>query len=142
MPCWQQQSAGVITAQSAQTPSDCHCQGPVIRYDTPNGYLGRMATINYHSSSLSSPSIPLILSLHLLYILSHSFIAGAFFICSPGPRFAPSPFSDSAEQQWIHTSPKGQVEEEGEALRWKTIVSACLPGGYAMQSMLEPASRY
>lgn len=61
---WQRQSAGVITAQSTQAPAECHCQGPAIRYGPSNGYLGRMATINYQlpflcchpSHSLSSPS--------------------------------------------------------------------------------------
>lgn len=86
---WQRQSAGVITAQSSQASPERHCQGPAIRYGTPNGYLGRMATINYHYSTLSSPLILLILyllsSVHLFYspptVLSLEF----FFICSPGP---------------------------------------------------------
>lgn len=69
---WQQQSAGVITAQSARAPAECHCQGPAIRYGAPNGYLGHTATINYHYSSLSSPLIPLIP--YLLPLLSSSFV--------------------------------------------------------------------
>lgn len=76
--CWQQQSVGVITVQSARAPAECHCQGPAIRYGTPNGYLGRMATINYHYSSHPSPLIPLILYCLTLLCSSYVFLPGFY----------------------------------------------------------------
>lgn len=65
------QSAGVITAQSAQTPSVRHTWGPAIRSDTPNGYQGCRAAINYYSSTLAFPLLSLLVFFlpffHLLY---------------------------------------------------------------------------
>lgn len=129
--CWQQQSAGVITAQSAQAPAECHCQGPAIRYGTPNGYLGRMATINYHYSSLSS-HLPV---LFIFCILSHSFISRVSFIRSPSPRFSLWLFTDSAEQQWVHRSPK-------EKKKWKLKHSDGKPLSLCVSQEVLPCSQY
>lgn len=84
--CWQQQSAVVITAQSTQAPAECHCQGPAIHYGSPNGYLGRTATINYHYSSLSSP---------LIFLFCSSFVF-SLTVLSPFEFFSFAfPVSDS-----------------------------------------------
>lgn len=112
------QSARVITAQSVQTPSVCHTWGPAIRSDTPNGYQGCRAAINYYSSTLSP-------FFHLLY--SHQ----QFYHRSISHLFSRGPVSLSGASQIVqsnggfihHQRAEGLGEKvEGEALRWKAIV--------------------
>lgn len=127
------QSARVITAQSAQTPSVRHTWGPAIRSDTPNGYQGCRAAINYYSSTLTAPLLPLSVFFSPFFssfVFSPAVLSPEHFsFVLSGPRFALWHLSDSAEQRRIHTSPKGRgalgEKVEGEALRWKAIV--CVP---------------
>lgn len=135
--CRQQQSAGVITAQSAQTPAECHCQGPVIRYGTPNGYLGCMAAVNY--SSLSSHLIPLGLYLFPLlcsfFVISPAVLSQLFFFflfALPLPDWLSSP-SRIVRSSSGFIDHQREKEVEGEAFRWKAIVFLSLPGASAMQ---------
>lgn len=95
------QSAGVITAQSVQTPSVRHTWGPAIGSDTPNGYQGCRAAINYYSSTLASPLLPLSVFFlpffHLLYShrqfyhrsISHLFLRASVSL-SGAPQIAQS----------------------------------------------------
>lgn len=96
------QSAGVITAQSAQTPSVRHTWGPAIRSDTPNGYQGCRAAINYYSSTLATPLLPLSVFFspffHLLY--SHQ----QFYLRSISHLFSRAPVSLSGTSQIVQSN--------------------------------------
>lgn len=124
------QCAGVITAQSVQTPSVRHTWGPAIRSDTPNGYQGCRAAINYYSSTLASPLLPLsVFSLAFFssFVFSPAVLSPEHFsFVLAGPRFALWHLSDSAEQRRIHTSPKGGGAGRKSGRRSTEMESHCL----------------